>query len=113
MPFPRPSLADHHPRVLDIVARIPPGRFTTYGSIARVLQMNPRHVARILATLDEDQSKHLPWHRVMGAEGRLSTNLPEGLHDLQKSRLEAEGIAINGRGYVDDPDRNFFPIRSI
>lgn len=37
--------------VIRLVARIPPGRFTTYGSIAVHMNCNPRHVAYVLARL--------------------------------------------------------------
>lgn len=109
----RPTLADYREPVLKLVASIPAGRFTTYGSLAKVMGINPRHVARILANLDETDATTLPWHRVLGAEGRLSPNLPGGLHEEQKTRLEAEGIAVNAKGYLVDPDRHFFPMRSI
>lgn len=109
----RPTLADHRQPVLNRVASIPAGRFSTYGSIARVLGINPRHVARILSSLEEEEAELLPWHRVLGAEGRLSPNLPADLHERQKSRLEAEGIVVNAKGYLVDPDRHFFAIRSI
>ncbi len=98
--------------VLRIVAAIPEGRFTTYGSIARPLGVNPRHVASVLARLEEGESETLPWHRVVAAEGRLSQGMEEGLRAKQRSRLEKEGFVIDARGFIVDPDRRFHAIGS-
>src|SRR5690606_28722728 len=93
--------------VLGLVESIPEGRFTTYGSIARHLGVNPRHVAAVLARLDEAESSSLPWHRVVAAEGRLSQGMTEELRTEQRKRLEAEGFAIDAKGFIADPDARF------
>ncbi len=93
--------------VLGFVASIPEGRFSTYGSIARQLGVNPRHVAAVLARLDAEESLSLPWHRVVAAEGRLSQGMTEELRAEQRGRLEAEGFAIDAKGFIVDPDVRF------
>ncbi len=96
--------------VLRLVSGIPEGRFTTYGSIAAHLAVNPRIVARSLATLEESESSVIPWFRVVAAEGRLSQGMEADLREEQRRRLTQEGLVINQRGFIVDPDRHFFSV---
>ena len=96
--------------VVRLVGRIPAGRFTTYGSIARNLGVNPRQVAFVLARLDEVEAANLPWHRVVAAEGRISRGMEEELRAEQRQRLIGEGIGIDARGFIVDPDRHFHAV---
>jgi methylated-DNA-protein-cysteine methyltransferase-like protein len=54
---------------------IPEGKFTTYGSIAVHMNVVARHVATLLSRLTDEESKALPWHRVVSADGRISPNM--------------------------------------
>ena len=56
-------------KVVPVVAAIPEGRVTTYGTIARHLHVSARQVARVLATLTPEESAALPWFRVVAAQG--------------------------------------------
>ena len=82
-----------------VVKRIPHGRVSSYGEIGKVLK-NPTSgyfVGRWMANCPSD----VPWWRVVAKDGRLpiSKRSPElGLD--QESRLQAEGIKIEG-GLVD------------
>lgn len=86
--------------VIHIIQNIPPGNVLTYGMVA-ALAGHPgaaRQVARILHSMSE---KHdLPWHRVINAAGRISLR-PSGGHDIQKHRLESEGVRFDRSGRVD------------
>ena len=93
--------------VIRVVAAIPEGRFATYGSIAGHLNVNPRHVAYILARLDEEEAADIPWHRVVAAEARISRGMAEELRAEQQARLEAEGLEIDDRGFIMNPDQHF------
>lgn len=93
--------------VIRVVAGIPEGRFTTYGSIAGHLDVNPRHIAYFLARLSEEEAAVLPWQRVVAAEARISRGMAEELRVEQQARLEAEGMKIDAKGYIIDPDRYF------
>ena|ERR1700758_5376647 len=66
-------LARFKSRVLAVVAAIPEGRVTTYGTIAQRLHVTARQVAFILARLTVEESKRLPWYRVVAANGVVST----------------------------------------
>lgn len=93
--------------VIRVVACIPEGRFTTYRSIAGHLNLNPRHVAYFLARLSEEEAAILPWHRIVAAEARISRGMEEEMRAVQRARLEAEGLKIDPKGFIIDPDRYF------
>ncbi len=73
------------------VRRIPRGRVATYGQIARVAGY-PGSARQVVWALRA--ASGLPWHRVVGAGGRI---LLTGEHSLeQRFRLEAEGVTFAG-----------------
>jgi len=89
-------------RVLAVVAAIPEGRVTTYGTIAKHLQTNARQVAFVLATLTAEESKRLPWFRVVAANGVVSSTKLGAVGRRQIARLRAEGVAVTARNKVED-----------
>lgn len=93
--------------VIRLTARIPPGRFTTYGSIATHMNCNPRHVAYVLARLTEEESAALPWHRVVAADARISRGMDPELAARQRALLEAEGMTLDPKGFIRDADDHF------
>lgn len=93
--------------VLRLVALIPEGKFTTYGSIAIHMNLVARHVATVLARLTEEESASLPWHRVVSADARISPNMDAKLAARQKRLLKAEGLRIDREGYIQDADAHF------
>lgn len=92
--------ADHHLRILSLIRLIPPGRVCTYGRIAEAagLPGRARLVGRILR--DSPLADGVPWHRVVGAAGRISPRPGPGA-DEQRNRLLREGIAIDLANRVD------------
>jgi methylated-DNA-protein-cysteine methyltransferase-like protein len=95
-------VARFKPQVLAILAAIPEGRVTTYGTIAQHLRIGPRQVAFVLATLTAQESKRLPWFRVVGANGFVSTTKLGIVGRKQIGRLRAEGVAVTPRNRVED-----------
>ncbi len=93
--------------VIRLVGLIPRGKFTTYGSIAIHMNVMARHVAFVLGRLTEEESAALPWHRIVAAEGRLSQKMDPELSQLQRARLEAEGLRIDAKGFIQDSDDHF------
>jgi methylated-DNA-protein-cysteine methyltransferase-like protein len=89
-------------RILAVVAAIPKGRVTTYGTIARHLRVTARQVAFILATLTVEESKRLPWFRVVAANGVVSSTKLGSVGRRQIARLRAEGVAVTPRNKVED-----------
>ena len=96
--------------VIRLVALIPEGRFTTYGSIALHMNANPRHVAQTLSHLTDEESAALPWHRVVAAEGRISRSMAPELAARQRARLEAEGMQVDPKGFIQNSDAHFHTV---
>ncbi|MGQ9835905.1 MAG: MGMT family protein [Thermoanaerobaculaceae bacterium] len=86
--------------VYDLVRGIPPGKVMTYGQISGLLGhlLSPAAVGWALHVCPED----VPWHRVVNAQGRCSTErLPDFPPGLQRRLLEAEGIRFTEDGRLD------------
>ena len=86
-------------RLVEVIKSIPRGNVATYGRLA-AMAGNPRgarQVVRVLASLSAKEG--LPWHRVINARGTIS--LTGAGFDEQKALLQAEGVAVDGRGAID------------
>ena len=82
--------------VYRLVARIPRGRVATYGQIAALLGY-PRS-ARAVGRAMKHAPGHLPWHRVVNAQGGISRRANVGGMLTQRVLLEQEGVvARRGR----------------
>lgn len=81
--------------VYRLVKRIPRGRVTTYGELAKALRLpgGARAVGYAMAACPRGRA--IPWQRVVGAGGRLLIREP--MAGLQRRLLESEGIAAEGR----------------
>ncbi len=75
-----------------MVAEIPKGKVATYGSVARAAGF-PGAARQVVWALHNSPVR-LPWHRVVGAGGRILLPGEEGLE--QRMRLEAEGVRFQG-----------------
>jgi len=101
---PDPSIFNQ--QVWEIVRRVPPGRVTTYGEIARLipipegmdpkayLAFAPRWVGGAMAACPAD----VPWQRVINSKGEIS---PRPGAPAQRQLLEEEGIPFDERGRID------------
>lgn len=102
-----PAFARIRAEVIRLVALIPEGKFTTYGSMAVHMNVMARHVAFVMSRLTDEESQALPWHRVVSADARLSSKMDVELRELQKSRLVFEGMSIDSKGFIEDADAHF------
>jgi methylated-DNA-protein-cysteine methyltransferase-like protein len=93
--------------VLDIASKIPVGQITTYGAIGEHLNVMARHVAYILATLTFAEREELPWYRVVGDRGTISSRKLNARHQLQIENLQAEGIIFTSKNSVEKFDELF------
>jgi methylated-DNA-protein-cysteine methyltransferase-like protein len=77
-----------------VISAIPRGKATTYGSVARAagLPGRARQVGFALRTAPEELN--LPWHRVVGAGGRIVFPASSRSHREQARRLRAEGVRV-------------------
>jgi len=84
--------------VYRLIKKIPHGRVTTYGELARALRLPGGARAVGYAMAATPRGRGIPWHRVIGAGGRLL--IPEPYGAMQRRLLETEGVAIDG-GRID------------
>ena len=78
-----------------LLSQIPAGKVTSYGELAALAGLGraARWVGRTLSQLPPDT--RLPWHRVLGAGGRLSLPAGSPSGDEQRARLREEGLTIH------------------
>jgi methylated-DNA-protein-cysteine methyltransferase-like protein len=80
--------------IWNVIARIPRGQVSSYGDVARAagLPGRARLAGTALRLMPEDMN--LPWHRVMGAGGRIV--FPKGSrHFREQARLlRSEGVPV-------------------
>ncbi|MCI0912770.1 MULTISPECIES: MGMT family protein [Pseudomonas] len=77
-----------------VLGQVPAGKVVSYGQLAELAGLGraARWVGRTLGQLPADT--RLPWHRVLGAGGRLSLALGTPSGDEQRARLRAEGVNV-------------------
>jgi methylated-DNA-protein-cysteine methyltransferase related protein len=81
-----------HARILSAIRKIPRGKVSTYGAIARAAG-SPRAARQVARALH--RSFDLPWQRVLGAGGEIKLRGDSAIE--QRLRLESEGVVFRGR----------------
>lgn len=85
-------------RIYLVVGQIPAGKVSTYGDIAAIVgDCTARMVGYAMASAKGD----IPWHRVINAQGKISPRGDGGGEQLQRARLEAEGIGFDSDGKIN------------
>jgi methylated-DNA-protein-cysteine methyltransferase-like protein len=94
--------------VYRLVQQIPRGRVMTYGQLAKALRL--RGGARVAgyAMAACPNGRGIPWHRVVGAGGRILIREP--IASLQRRLLESEGTPVV-RSRVNLPQHVWNPTR--
>ncbi len=94
--------------VYRLVKRIPRGRVITYGQLAKALRLpgGARTAGRAMAGCPAGRG--IPWHRVVGAGGRILLREPHAA--LQRRLLESEGTRLV-EGRVDLARHGWSPRR--
>lgn len=77
-------------RVHEVVAAIPAGAVLAYGEVAARAGLPGR--ARLVGRILAEDSRDLPWHRVLRADGAPAPHLAAE----QLARLRAEGVLVDG-----------------
>lgn len=94
------SLSPHTHLVLLALLQIPPGAFTTYGSLARFLASSPRAVGAALRKNPFPPT--IPCHRVLAADGGVGGYMGQwgGGEKVERKveLLRGEGVRFDGRG---------------
>src|ERR1035438_8756678 len=77
--------------VLAVVRKIPKGKVATYGDVAAA-SGHPGCARQVVWALRA--GKNAPWHRVLGANGKIRLTGEPGFE--QKLRLRTEKVVVNG-----------------
>ncbi len=88
--------------------RVPKGKVTTYGALARSVGTSPRAVGVMLS---RNLSRAVPCHRVVASHGGISgynRGVPAKIRLLKK-----EGIAVSGAGSSARIDLSRFGLISL
>ena len=82
--------------VYDTVKKVPCGKVTSYGQIARILgrPRAAREVGRAMRICPDN----IPWQRVVMADGSITGGM---FADTRKAMLESEGVAFLPDGRVN------------
>ena len=86
------NLSPIYARIRAAIRKIPRGKVSTYGAVARAAGFPgaARQVARALHS-----SVGLPWQRVLGSGGEIKLRGDNAME--QRFRLEAEGVRFRGK----------------
>lgn len=76
-----------------MVRCIPPGRVTSYGAIARMLD-NPRAARAVGYALRALEDEAVPWQRVIHASGEVRAGAAQHTRARQAALLRAEGVKV-------------------
>jgi methylated-DNA-protein-cysteine methyltransferase-like protein len=87
--------------VYAVVAAIPSGSVTTYGTVAALAgrPRAPRAVGGALSAIPDELD--LPWWRVISSSGRISTSSIHHTAQIQRALLEDEDVRFTEGGRID------------
>lgn len=94
-------------RVVELAVLIPPGRVTTYGTLAKLAgggAMASRSIGRILSQVPNQRA--IPWHRIVYAGGKVWLD-----HEHKAVRLkmyQKEGIKVDPQGKIKNFEEIFY-----
>jgi len=81
-----------HTRIVAAIRKIPRGKVSTYGAIARAAGY-PGAARQVVGALH--RGFDLPWQRVLGAGGEIKLRGDSAIE--QRFRLESEGVRFRGK----------------
>ena len=100
-------MGEFNDKVYETVRRVPRGKVTTYGQVARLIGQ-PRKARFVGYAMhgnpnpwDCEAQTGIPCHRVVFKDGQLAPGFAFGGPDEQRARLEAEGVTFTDDGRVD------------
>lgn len=98
-------------RVWELATSIPPGRVTTYGTLAKAAgggAMAARSISSILSKAPNQ--KAISWHRIVYANGRVWL---DSAHEAKRRKLyQKEHIHLDGRGFITNFEDVFYDFQN-
>jgi len=91
-------MSELYEKIYSTIRKIPRAKVATYGQIAKLAGLGPnaRLVGYALHALTPE--KRVPWHRVVGASGKIS--LRGERMAIQRKLLESEGVEFTEAGKI-------------
>ncbi len=80
--------------IWEVVCAIPRGRVSTYGAVAAAAGLPGRARLTGYALRMAPRRLNLPWHRVVGAGGRIVFGRTSPQYREQAAKLRAEGVGL-------------------
>jgi methylated-DNA-protein-cysteine methyltransferase-like protein len=88
-------------RIYAAVRRVPRGRVSTYGHIARLARL-PGHARQVGYAMHAlPAATGVPWQRIVNAKGEISRRSRGDGELTQRILLEREGVRFSARGRID------------
>ena len=95
MPTPETQAESVFERIYMIVRQVPAGKVTTYGQVAKITGgCDARTVGYAMGAVKPHM--HVPWQRVVNAQGKISLSGSD-----QRRLLEMEGIEFDVKERID------------
>ncbi len=86
-------------KVHKLASKIPLGKVTTYGEIAKALET--RDARSVGWALHANKDLSVPCHRVVNKDGRLAPGYAFGGPNVQRKKLIKEGVSFKDQMHVD------------
>lgn len=86
-------------KVHKLASKIPAGKVTTYGEIAKTLET--KDARKVGWALHANKDLSVPCHRVVAKDGRLAPGYAFGGPDKQREKLVKEGVIFKDQMHVD------------
>lgn len=99
-------------KVIELALKIPKGRVTTYGTLARYAgsgNMASQSITSILGKAYTNGVKNIPFHRIVYAGGKIWTS--EKYDKLRKELYKKEGIEIDEKGKIENFEKIFYEFK--
>jgi methylated-DNA-protein-cysteine methyltransferase-like protein len=99
-------------RVVEAALSIPKGRVTTYGRLARACGAGPmasQSITGILAKAYDKGVKHIPFHRIVYANGTIWVN--DEYRTKRMKLYKEEGIEVDKSGKIKNFNEIIFEFR--
>lgn len=107
-------MSDFFEKVYEVVKKIPPGRVTSYGAIAKYLGTTGS--ARMVGWAMNASHTHrefVPAHRVVNRNGLLTGKRHFDTPNAMKELLENEGLKFDGDQIINFKERFWDPMKEM
>jgi methylated-DNA-protein-cysteine methyltransferase-like protein len=95
-------------QIFAVAASVPPGRVTTFGAIAALVDAPRHHVAFLLSRSADPERCAVPWFRAVGRDGAVRWSEGDRRALEQRDLLRREGVRIDAAGLILNFAQLFF-----